>query len=479
MPSGKLRLTQAMVDAVPVPAQADGRLLVYDETTVGLVLIVRPTGKRTWFLRYRPGGRGVKDRWHKLGDGSLPLKAARAAAVTKLGEVQSAKDGKGQAPHEARQQAKRARMKAEAIPTTGDAYTTWLGTLARVKPTVREGYRSLFIQHGQPIAALRVDQVTTREVEALHVGLAAMPVTANRLRARLRTFFTWCEARGYRPRHSNPTDDVKPYPEEEKDRPLTREQLTAVFAAISRAETEGVPVAPERQGRTSGSVAVRPSRAAEMRARREAKGQAPTRARSYTMTQPRAKRGARPDTVAMPLRIARISATAAAALRLLLLTGWREQEVLSLQWVHVNTEIGVADLSDTKTGRSLRPLSDAAVLLLRDLPKLDGCPYVFPSARQRKDGTVGPLTDISSAWYNVRHAAGITARLHDLRHTVASHAVSSGMDLHTVGAMLGHKDYRSTLRYAKHNMASLRAAANQAAAIIESAKPSPKLRVIA
>jgi integrase len=475
VPSCTVKLTQAAVDAVTPPTPEQGRLLAYDATVTGLVLSVRPSGHRTWMLRYRPGGRGTKDRWVTVANGAVPLKEAREIARRMLADVAKAKAGEGQAPHEKRQQATRTRQAEEAIPATGDAYTTWLGTLARVKPTVREGYRSLFVQHGQPIAALRVDQVTPREVEALHVGLVAMPVTANRLRARLRTFFAWCEARGYRSRHSNPTDDVEPYPEEEKDRPLTREQLTAVYAAIARAETDGVPVAPERQGRTSGSVVARPSRAAEMRARREAKGQAPARARLYTMATPRAKRGARVASPDAPPRIARISPTAAAALRLLLLTGWREQEVLSLEWAHVNMDTGVADLPGTKSGRSLRPLSDAAVALLKSLPKLDGCPYVFPSARRRKDGSTVPLSDISSAWYNVRHAAGITARLHDLRHTVASQAVSSGMDLHTVGAMLGHKDYRSTLRYAKHNMASLRAAANQAAAIIESAQPGLRI----
>lgn len=468
MPTRKL--TPSLVDQLT--AMPDGSdLWVWDTKISGFGIRVRPSGRKSWVFTYRAGGRSAKKRRLVLGDGSLTFEQARGKAKEAMARVEKARKNEGLDPIEAKRAGERERLHLEALPTVATAYSTWLGTLTRVKPRVREGYRSLFTHHAQPIAAIRVDQVAAEHVEALHVALAAMPATANRLRARLRTFFGWCASRGYRPRHSNPTDDVTPYPEAEEDRPLTAEQLTAVYEAITRAETEGVPVSPERAGRTSGSVVARPSRGAEMRARREAKGQAPERARSYTMQQPRAKRGPRAAAPDAPPRLAKISPTAAAALRLLLITGWREQEVLSLRWADVNMDTGVADLSDTKTGRSLRPLSDAAVALLRSLPQVDGCPYVFPSARRRKDGTTGPLTDISSAWYNVRHAAGVKHRLHDLRHTVATHAVSSGMDLHTVGAMLGHKDYRSTLRYAKHNMASLRTAANTAAAIIESYKP--------
>lgn len=476
MPSCTVKLTQAAVDAVTPPTPADGRLLAYDATVTGLVLCVRPSGHRTWMLRYRPGGRGTKDRWVTVANGAVPLKDAREIARRMLADVAKAKAGEGQAPHEKRDTARRSRQAVEAIPTVSAAYATWLGTLTHLKPAVRKGYRSLFAQHGaDALGALRVDRVEPSHIEALKVALQSMPITANRLRARLRTFFTWCEGMGYRPRRSNPTDDVKPYKEREGDRPLSREDVAALFTAIARAETEGVPIAPERQGRGRGTMSERPSRAAEMRARREANGQAPERARAYVMRQPRGARGPRPTSEVTAPRLARISPAAAAALRLLLLTGWREQEVLSLQWAFVNTDTGVADLPDTKGGRSLRPLSDAAVALLKSLPRVEGCAYVFPSARARKDGTIGPLVDIASAWLNVRHAAGVTARLHDLRHTVASQAVSHGVDLHTVGAMLGHKDHRSTLRYAKYDMRSLREAANTVAGIIEGTRPSLRI----
>lgn len=474
MPTRKL--TQSLVDQLT--AMPDGSdLWVWDTKLSGFGIRVRPSGRKSWVFTYRAGGRTAKKRRLVLGDESLTLEKARAKAVEAMARVEKARKNEGLDPIEAKRAGERERLHVEALPTVATAYSTWLGTLTHVKPRVREGYRSLFTHHARAIAGLRVDEVTTAHIEAQKATLSDKPITFNRLHARLRTFFKWCERQQYRPRHSNPTEGVGPHKEEEEDRPLTAEQLTAVYEAITRAETEGVPVSPEREGRTSGSVVARPSRGAEARARREAKGQAPERARSYTMKQPRAKRGPRAAAPDAPPRLAKISPTAAAALRLLLITGWREQEVLSLRWADVNMDMGTADLSDTKTGRSLRPLSDPAVALLRSLAKVDGCPYVFPSARRRKDGTTGPLTDISSAWYNVRHAAGVKHRLHDLRHTMATHAVSNGMDLHLLMRMLGHKDIRSVLRYAKHNMASLRTAANTAAAIIESYKPRPVLKL--
>ena len=52
-------------------------------------------------------------------------------------------------------------------------------------------------------------------------------------------------------------------------------------------------------------------------------------------------------------------------------------------------------------------------------------------------------------WYRVRREAGIEdVRLHDLRHTHASHAVMNGVPVPVVSRLLGHSNVRMTLRYA-------------------------------
>jgi site-specific recombinase XerD len=68
--------------------------------------------------------------------------------------------------------------------------------------------------------------------------------------------------------------------------------------------------------------------------------------------------------------------------------------------------------------------------------------YLFPG----KLG--GHLTDVKNLWNDMRRETGIKARIHDLRHTFASHLVSSGTSLHIVGRMLGHAQPQTTARYA-------------------------------
>ncbi len=56
-------------------------------------------------------------------------------------------------------------------------------------------------------------------------------------------------------------------------------------------------------------------------------------------------------------------------------------------------------------------------------------------------------------------AAGLGhARFHDLRHATASEMVNAGVDLYTVGAVLGHKSAQSTQRYSHLRQDTLRQA---------------------
>jgi integrase len=138
------------------------------------------------------------------------------------------------------------------------------------------------------------------------------------------------------------------------------------------------------------------------------------------------------------------SPVAVAALRFLMFTGWREQEALTLRWDAVDFSCGMVTLEDTKAGRSTRALPAAALELIAEQPKLEGSPFVFPGKVQGK-----PLQEIQRLWYAVRAAAGLDGvRLHDLRHSVASFAAAQGHSLFLIGKLLGHKDQRSTARYA-------------------------------
>lgn len=135
---------------------------------------------------------------------------------------------------------------------------------------------------------------------------------------------------------------------------------------------------------------------------------------------------------------------AAAILRLLTLTGCRKSEVQNLLWSQVDFELGFLRLPDSKTGDSIRPLNGAAKALLKSQSRYQGTDFVFPS-----DGLDKAYVGTPKVWQKVRKAAGLEdVRLHDLRHSFASVAVSGGASLPVIGALLGHKDTATTAQYA-------------------------------
>jgi integrase len=135
---------------------------------------------------------------------------------------------------------------------------------------------------------------------------------------------------------------------------------------------------------------------------------------------------------------------AAAALRLLILTGARRGEILALQWGWIDAETGVARLPDSKTGKKVLHLSAPALAVLRGLPRLEDNPHVVAG---RKPGAA--LVGLPKIWDRVRARAELNdVRLHDLRHSFASVAAVSGTSLLVIGKLLGHAQHATTFRYA-------------------------------
>ena len=152
---------------------------------------------------------------------------------------------------------------------------------------------------------------------------------------------------------------------------------------------------------------------------------------------------------------------ASAAIKLLLLTGARRGEILALRWDEVDTERGCLRLQDSKTGAKVIRLAVSALSLLSALPR--SSPWVFPATKGS-----GHYVGLPKHWDAVRARADAIAllraqregrslkgvpsfdgiRLHDLRHSFASFAVQSGGSLYLVGKVLGHKQSRTTERYA-------------------------------
>ena len=131
-----------------------------------------------------------------------------------------------------------------------------------------------------------------------------------------------------------------------------------------------------------------------------------------------------------------------AVIRLLLLTGCRKSEILTLRWSDYRE--GHLFLRDSKTGPRTVWMSQPARSVLDGLDRIGQ--WVFPAARGKGPRNKGWLEGF---WDTVRAEAGLRGvRLHDLRHTHASHAVMNGVPVPLVARLLGHSDVRTTLRYA-------------------------------
>jgi integrase len=141
---------------------------------------------------------------------------------------------------------------------------------------------------------------------------------------------------------------------------------------------------------------------------------------------------------------------AADALKMLLLTACRREEILQLTWASVNLERGVAKIERTKNGEvHWVQLSDAALALLKRQPSRGVSPYVFPG----RDTADKPINNVRKTLERAQKLAGIAehVHIHTLRHTAASLAVQNGVPLYTVQAMLSHKTARMVQRYAHLN----------------------------
>jgi integrase len=225
-------------------------------------------------------------------------------------------------------------------------------------------------------------------------ALKGSPGSANRIRATFSKLLKWSESEGYRDPGTNPAQAVTPNPEFEAEdfRYLEPSQVERLFSRLASAEMD-----PRR----------------------------------------------RVDTKNVPN-----------AIRFLVFTGLRRNEVLNLRW----TDVAKDFLSVTipkKVGKKARTvlLTDQAIDLLRSLTRSEN-PFVFPGRDlpiNDPDAAAGRCRPIKiSGFVSFWRRLELPHRLHDLRHTYASIMLSyAGATLSEVGEQLGHKSPKTTMRYAK------------------------------
>ena len=158
------------------------------------------------------------------------------------------------------------------------------------------------------------------------------------------------------------------------------------------------------------------------------------------------------------------------AIRLLLFTGMRRNEVLTLRWEHVNIEKSMLFLPETKTGPRVVYLSAPALAVLANLPRVSKNPFVIVGDKQGSH-----LVNIAKPWKRICKIARLRdVRPHDLRHSFASVGASGGVSLPIIGRLLGHSQMVTTERYSHLSADPVRAAneamGNQIAAMLHGRK---------
>jgi len=403
-------ITKSLVDSLE-PRSSE--YAVWDAKLPGFGVRVRPTGSMSFVVVYRAGsGRAAPFRRFTIGAvGKLAPEAARLRAKQIIGLVANGKDPALERAHE------------RDAKTFGELADTFIEEHAekKLKASTCSYYRLLVTNVLKPaFGTTKSDKLSRSAVAKLHSSLAGQPVSANRMLTLISGIYSYGSQHGEVPEGFNPARRIEKFKETARERFLNGEELERLGAALREAETVGLPWEVDE-------------------------------------TAPNAKH------LPKSKRITKISQSAAAALRLLILTGCRLREILHLKWEYVDVERGVLFLPDSKTGKKTVVLNAPALAVLASLDHVG--PYVIPGEDIEKH-----RSDLKRPWTAVSKRAGLSGvRLHDLRHTYASFGVGGGLGLPIIGKLLGHAQASTTARYAHLDNDPLRRATEKIGAELAAA----------
>jgi integrase len=144
---------------------------------------------------------------------------------------------------------------------------------------------------------------------------------------------------------------------------------------------------------------------------------------------------------------------------MLLATGARKTNVLTMRWSDINLAQAIWRVPDTKNGEPYQvALTDMALQILNERRQTEKNEWVFSATSKS-----GHLEEPKRAWTNLLKEADIqNLRIHDLRRTFGSFMAAQGASLQMIGKALGHKSQDATLIYARLNLDPVREAVNAA-----------------
>jgi integrase len=421
--------------------------IIWDLNVTGFAARRQKSEAVTYFVYFRTAE--GRQRWHKIGRHGAPWtpETARQEARRILGQAAGGTD-----PAAERRAARRAKTVAELCDSyLEDAEAGRLLTRRgqTKKPSTLATDRGRIERHIKPLLGrANVAAVTREDIEGF-MHAVAEGETAGRIKtgryglARVaggkgtatRTVGLLGAIFGYAVRHrmrpDNPAHGIMRFADNRRERRLTDDEYAALGAALRRAEAD------LREAEAAGKQV--------------------------------AGYGARRQT-------ATIWPPAVAAVRFLALTGWRLGEAAALRWSEIELTRRTATLADSKTGRSVRPLSKAACDLLRALPRLAG-DRVFPPTRGGAETRLNLKKFLPRIVKLGELPPEITA--HVLRHSLASVAADLGYSELAIAALLGHRAGSVTTRYTHHAdsvlLAAADAVANRVAELMGEGKPEAEV----
>jgi integrase len=406
------KLTKRTVDAAS-PNGPD--YFLWDDELPGFGLRVFRSGRKSYVVQYKLGGRGGRTRRMSLGlHGKLTPDEARKRAAKALGRVAEGADPSAE------------KAEARNAPTVAMLAEIYLAEGPAEKPNKKASSwnadRSNIVRHVEPLLGKKVVRALTQA----DIAKFQSDVASGRSKADVKT--------GKRGRAIV-----------EGGRGTAARSLAVLSAMLQFAV-----------GRRS--IEVNP-----------AKGVQPFKGVKKERFLSAGEVASLGDTLRTMEAGLALSRVAAAAVRLLLLTGCRKSEILSLRWDWVDIERSCLRLPDSKTGAKVVPLAQAAVDVLATLPR--SSLFVLPAAKG-----AGHFIGLQKDWERIREKASLPGlRLHDLRHSFASFAVADGHSLFMVGKVLGHKQARTTEGYAHLASDPLRVVADRTAATIATAMSGRKI----
>lgn len=404
----KLRLTKTAVASAPATGK---RYIIWDSDFAGFGVRVEPSGVKTFLVRYRAdgGGRSAPQRSVSIGRfGNLTVEEARKEAKKVLGRIAIGEDPAGD------RSSKRKEMKIADLVDLYEAEGCYIQRGVRqgepMKPLSKQ-YTIGRLRHHvvRLLGHKRVTELTAGDIERFF-----RDVELGRSRKD--------EKKGHRKRivvRGGPGAARKAF-----------RDLSAMYSfAVRRGLIDRNPCEKAVVRKTDGR-----------------------RTRFLSLAEVR-KLGEACDA----LEQEGLNPKALNITRLWILTGCRRQEIVELKWSEIDFERGLLILADTKTGRSVRPIANVALDLIRGIDRDPETDFVFPA-----DGEEGYFQGTKKLWPRIVRKAGLEGVTpHTLRHTMGAISTSTGEALAMTGAILGHANIRSTMIYAHVEMDPSKRAADR------------------